>query len=105
MIRTHNRDDYIGELSKIGVSKRGTVSALIITLFLHILALLLLPKNLFFKHLSNDAEVSPLEEYEINLIDVNESQFVEANPVTPKNKPDRSNNYSYREQQAMIKSR
>ncbi len=100
----HNRDNFVDNLSKIGVSKRRTISALIITLFLHILAFLVLSENIFFKHFSNHTETPPLVEYEIHLVDVNEPQFFEANPDAPKNKPDQSNNYSYREQQAADKS-
>lgn len=104
MNRAHNKDDYIVKLSKVGVSKRETFSALIIALFLHILALLLLPRDIFFIYKSNNPEVAPVEEYEIKLVDINEQQFVEANPDVPKNKPYLSNNYSYREQQAADKN-
>ena len=104
MDNAHKEKHYMIMVFELGESKRGIFLALVLTLIIHIVALLILPKHLLFLYLSDYTNITPIEEYEINLIDVSEPRFVEASPVAPKNKPDQTNNYSYREQQSADQS-
>lgn len=50
--------------------------------------------------LDDGAEEEAVEIYEISLIEPQEARFVEASPEAPVNEPDRTDQYSYRSQQA-----
>ncbi|HKK17960.1 MAG TPA: hypothetical protein VJ952_04690 [Opitutales bacterium] len=72
--------------------------ALAITLLLHLSLLLLLPERMLPPQ--REAEKNEAVIYEIDLVEPQEMRYVEANPEAPENEPDRSDQYSFRAQQA-----
>lgn len=78
--------------------------ALAATLLLHIGIVLTLPDEFISISQSDGAEITASEVYEISLVDPAEARFVEASPDVPENEPDRSDQYSYRSQQAADES-
>jgi hypothetical protein len=86
--------------SEVDESWRAILLAFTLTLIVHVGTLLILPDQFFYNYLSDSAESKSEQLYEISLVDTTKRIYVEASPDAPKNKPDRSNNYSYREQQS-----
>mgnify|MGYP005746266595 CR=1 FL=1 len=86
--------------SEVDESWRATLLAFTLTLIVHVGTLLILPGQFFYNYLTDRTESKSEQLYEISLVDTTERIYVEASPDAPKNKPDRSNNYSYREQQS-----
>ena len=89
----------ISRLGRVQSSQRhASLLALLITLMLHVVLFLLLPDELFMKQ----SVVQQEEAIELTLrkLDPEELQYVEVNPEAPENEPNRSNNYSFRSQQA-----
>lgn len=78
--------------------------ALAVTLFVHIAVVLVLPEQLMPIRQGDPSEASAREVYEISLVDPAEARFVEASPEAPENEPDRTDQYSYRAQQAADQS-
>jgi len=70
-----------------------------ITLLLHLLLVLALPELLLPAHQEASAKEEAVT-YEINLVEPQEMRYVEANPDAPENEPDRTDQYSFRAQQA-----
>ncbi len=86
-------------------SRWATVIALLATLLLHLAVVLVVPAE--FMPINNDgAKQERVDEiYEVSLVEaVVEPRFVEANPEAPENEPDRTDQYSYRAQQAADES-
>ena len=100
MEETHKEDDSMSLYSEVDESWRAILLAFTLTLIVHIGTLLILPDQFFYNYLSDSAESKSEQFYELTLVDETERIYVEASPDAPKNKPDRSNNYSYREQQS-----
>lgn len=69
-----------------------------ITLLVHLLIVLSMPRQIMpaQREARRDAPVV----YEIDLVEPPEMRYVEANPAAPENEPDRSEQYSFRAQQA-----
>ncbi len=73
--------------------------ALLATIAVH-LALILVVPNEWMPLGYQRSEVQTGEIYEITLVEPQDMRFVEANPDVPENEPDRTEQYSYRAQQA-----
>jgi hypothetical protein len=73
-----------------------------VALVVHLAVILVLPERVLPGHrtASKQAEVV----YEIDLVEPENMRFVEANPEAPENEPDRSDQYSFRAQQAADES-
>ena len=97
---THKEDDSMSLYSEVDESWRAILLAFTLTLIVHIGTLLILPDQFFYNYLSDSTESKSEQFYELTLVDETERIYVEASPDAPKNKPDNSNNYSYREQQS-----
>jgi hypothetical protein len=80
--------------------------ALAVTLFVHLALILLLPERFILVDGEGRQPADAAEDtiYEINLVDPATLRYVEANPEVPENEPDRSDQYSYRSQQAADES-
>jgi len=86
-------------------SRWVTLIAVLATLLVHVGVVLVLPEELMPLHQGGgDDEQASAEIYEISLVDPVEPRFVEANPAAPENEPDRTDQYSYRSQQAADES-
>ena len=72
--------------------------ALFTTLFLHIIVISLFPENLFMQR--NVPENQQEEMLEVIIESPEVPRYVEANPQAPENEPDKTDNYSFRSQQA-----
>ncbi len=96
----YKEGDSMSLYSEVDGSWRAILLAFTLTLIVHIGTLLILPDKFFYNYLSDSAESKSEQIYELSLVDTTERIYVEASPDAPKNKPDRSNNYSYREQQS-----
>jgi len=93
---THPFDEF-----RIG-RRRATWIAAGITLLLHLLMVLVIPERVMpLQHPTGTDE--PVV-YEIDLVEPQEMRYVEANPDAPENEPDRSDQYSFRAQQAADES-
>ena len=79
---------------------RISLIALLITLILHIVLFMVLPDELFMKQSVDDSARDEAIELALEQPDPKTLQYVEVNPEAPENEPDRSNNYSFRSQQA-----
>lgn len=77
--------------------------ALAATLLLHVGVVLVLPSEMMSIR-EMTAEEEAVQTYEISLVEPSEARFVEANPEAPENEPDRTDQYSYRSQQAADES-
>ena len=78
-------------------------AAFAITLVVHLLLLLALPE----RTMPEAREAAKQEEaviYEVDLVEPQDMRYVEANPEAPENEPDRSDQYSFRAQQAADES-
>jgi hypothetical protein len=73
-----------------------------ITLLMHLLVFLALPERIF--PAQRQAKENEPVVYEIDLVEPQDMRYVEANPEAPKNEPDRSEQYSFRAQQAADES-
>ena len=78
---------------------RPSLIALLITLILHVGLFKVVPDELFMKQSADDFSEKAIE-LTLEQPDAETLQYVEANPEAPENKPDRSDNYSFRDQQA-----
>jgi hypothetical protein len=76
--------------------------ALGVTLLVHLLIFLALPERIF--PAQRQARENQPVVYEIDLVEPQEMRYVEANPAAPENEPDRSEQYSFRAQQAADES-
>ena len=65
---------------------------------------LVLPEQFIPAQTDDAADARTKETYEISLVDPAEARFVEASPEVPENEPDRTDQYSYRSQQAADQS-
>lgn len=74
--------------------------AILFSLALHLLIFAFLPDQLLKCFAKSEAVSSPPLMLELEQLQPDEMRFVEANPEAPDNVPDKSNNYSYRNQQA-----
>ena len=83
---------------------RASWLALIITLLLHIGLILVLPEKFIQIDATMSADRAENAVYEIDLLEPEEMRYVEANPEVPENTPDRTEQYSYRSQQAADES-
>lgn len=90
--RTHPFDEF-----RIG-RRRAAATALGITLLVHLFIVLALPERMMPAPREARQEEAPV--YEIDLVEPQERRYVEANPEAPENEPDRSDQYSFRDQQA-----
>lgn len=72
--------------------------AFCITLLVHLMLLLALPERIL--QVPREAGSDEAVIYEIDLVEPPEMRYVEANPEAPENEPDRSDQYSFRAQQA-----
>ena len=79
---------------------RTTVIASLITLLLHAILFLALPKELLLKQSVADAADNKAIELQLEQPDPEKLRYVETNPEAPENEPDRSDYYSFRSQQA-----
>lgn len=82
---------------------RTAWAAFAITLMLHLLVVLVLPERMLPAHRESAKEKEAVV-YEIDLVEAQEMRYVEANPEAPENEPDRSDQYSFRAQQAADES-
>lgn len=78
---------------------RTVWAAFAITLIVHLLLVLALPERMLPTHREAAREKEAVI-YEIDLAEPQEMRYVEANPEAPENEPDRSEQYSFRAQQA-----
>lgn len=86
-------------------SRWGILVAVLATILLHIGLILVLPPELMpIQQGSGEEAEEAAQTYEISLVDPTEARFVEANPEAPENEPDRTDQYSYRSQQAADES-
>lgn len=85
-------------------SRRAILVALAVTLFLHLGVVLVLPEQFAPAQSGGETEAQASEVYEISLVDPAQARFVEASPEAPENEPDRTDQYSYRSQQAADES-
>jgi hypothetical protein len=86
-------------------SRRATLLALLATILVHIGLILVVPPELMsIQEGGGKEEAAAAEIYEISLVDPVEPRFVEASPEAPVNEPDRTDQYSYRSQQAADES-
>ena len=69
-----------------------------VTLLVHVLILLALPERILSTHRQAAHDEAVI--YEIDLVEPQAMQYVEANPDAPENEPDRTDQYSFRAQQA-----
>lgn len=76
-----------------------TWTAFAITLIVHLLVVLALPERILPAH-RETAKENETVLYEIDLVEPQEMRYAEANPEVPENEPDRSDQYSFRAQQA-----
>ncbi|TVP78609.1 MAG: hypothetical protein EA353_07910 [Puniceicoccaceae bacterium] len=83
--------------------KWPTLLALIGTVLIHLSVILVLPAQLMPIPDPAKERARPTE-YEISLVDPEQLRYVEANPAVPQNEPDRTDQYSYRSQQAADES-
>ncbi len=90
--RAHPFDEF-----RLGRTRTAWV-AFVITVLVHLLLIFALPEQLL--PVPEEATRSEPVTYEINLVDPEQMRYVEANPAVPENVPDRSDQYSFRDQQA-----
>ncbi len=100
LIATNLNDFYSGSRPP----RWSTWLALAATLFVHIAVVLVLPEELMPINQGEGMETSASEVYEISLVEPVVPRFVEASPDAPVNEPDRTDQYSYRSQQAADES-
>ena len=74
--------------------------ALLITLLVHVLLFALLQDKFLIKQSVADADEDTTIELMLEPVDPETLRYVEANPEAPENEPDRTDNYSFRSQQA-----
>jgi hypothetical protein len=74
--------------------------AVLFSLILHLAVFAFLPDQVLQRSAKVEADPSPPLLLELEKLQPDEMHFVEANPEAPDNLPDKSNNYSYRNQQA-----
>ncbi|MFP4157020.1 MAG: hypothetical protein ACLFU4_05315 [Opitutales bacterium] len=86
----------------IGARRRRTFLALALALVVHLAVILMLPERVLPVHRTANKQAEVV--YEIDLVEPENMRFVEANPEAPENEPDRSDQYSYRAQQAADES-
>lgn len=89
---THPFDEF-----RSGRWRTGWI-ALGITLLVHLFIILALPERIMPAHRETKQEEAVV--YEIDLVEPEDMRYVEANPEAPENEPDRSEQYSFRAQQA-----
>lgn len=85
-----------------GIRWKQTAVGLAVALLVHLAFILILPERILPEHRA--AEQKEAVVYEIDLVEPDEMRFVEANPEAPENEPDRSDQYSFRAQQAADES-
>lgn len=85
-------------------SRWVTIVAALATLLVHVGVLLVVPAELMPVRSEPNQQQAATEAYQISLVEPAEPRFVEANPEVPENEPDRSDQYSYRAQQAADQS-
>lgn len=78
--------------------RRDGLLAFLAAVLVHLGVVLLLPEQVMPAH--RLAEKNEAVVYEIDLVEPEERRFVEANPEAPENEPDRTEQYSFRAQQA-----
>ncbi len=76
--------------------------ALSLTLMVHLGIVLILPERIMPAH--REAKKDEAVIYEIDLAEPQDMRYVEANPEVPENEPDRTDQYSFRAQQAADES-
>jgi hypothetical protein len=104
--------DYVSESGSVNFfapdardSRWGTLLALLATIVVHLSLVFMLPNELMpLQHVGDEDTSTEVETYEINLVDSVEPHYVEANPDVPENEPDRTDQYSFRSQQAADES-
>ncbi|WPJ96062.1 hypothetical protein SH580_21845 [Coraliomargarita algicola] len=74
--------------------------AVLATLLVHLGVVLIVPEELMPLQSDSGEEAAADEVYDISLVEPVEPHYVEANPEAPENEPDRTDQYSYRSQQA-----
>lgn len=79
-------------------SKRRIVLAVLVALVVHLGIFWMLPERLMPPHRVSEQREAVV--YEINLTEPDAMRFVEVNPEAPENEPDRTDQYSFRAQQA-----
>jgi hypothetical protein len=93
---------FLGDSHETGWA---TLIAVLATILLHIGIILVMPEQLMpLRSGESDESVTAADIYEISLIDPAQAHYVEANPESPENEPDRTDQYSYRSQQAADES-
>ncbi|MGB0743303.1 MAG: hypothetical protein ACPGSB_02150 [Opitutales bacterium] len=95
---THPFDEFRG------VGWRAVWLACVITLLVHLLVILALPDSFFPSDQGQAEQKNEAVIYEIALVEPQEKRYVEANPEAPVNEPDRTEQYSFRAQQAADES-
>lgn len=87
-------------------SRWATLVAILATLLVHVAAVLVVPAEFMsINHADSKDDAGADEVYEISLVEGPEQlRFVEASPEAPENEPDRTDQYSYRAQQAADES-
>ncbi|MGZ0654841.1 hypothetical protein ACWPKO_15510 [Coraliomargarita sp. W4R53] len=78
----------------------ATWVAVLATLLVHVAVVWVVPDELMPLQQGGGEEDAASDTYEISLVDPVEPRFVEASPEAPENEPDRTDQYSYRSQQA-----
>ncbi len=81
-----------------GDNGKHVLLAFAVAVLVHLAVFLLLPERIMPGH--REARAAEPVVYELSLVEPEEMRFVEANPEAPENTPDRTNNYSFRAQQA-----
>lgn len=104
MAQSSNNPSYVYLFDSAGHDRRwGVWLALGITVFLHLGFVVLVPESLFIQPTTisnpNEEDVE-LEFIAPDKLDPELLRFVEASPDAPENKPDRTDQYSYRSTQA-----
>lgn len=79
-------------------SKRRGAFALVVALLAHLAIYGLLPERIMPAHRVSEPREAVI--YEISLVEPEAMRFVEVNPEAPENEPDRTEQYSFRAQQA-----
>ncbi len=82
------------------LSRGATLIALSATVLIHLAVILALPDEIMHVGIADKKEAAVNREYEINLVTPEEMRFVEANPEVVENVPDRTEQYSFKNQQA-----
>jgi len=85
-------------------SRWATAIAILATLLVHVGVIVVLPEQLMPRSEGGSEKDAQSEIYEISLVDPAEARFVEVSPEAPENEPDRTDQYSFRSQQAADES-